>query len=289
MPSTGDVLTRDEAASGTPSDPKSSWKQPAPPAAHTHAAEDITSGTVDGARLPAMSETAKGAVPATGVPSGKFLRDDATWAAAGGGAGALSIAAAACPASLDVSAEGTIDWMVCGAAADPPQSTGYNVKHHKIKGGWLWRNWTVFSAGNLNTGIGNYGPYGISMTTAAGDDTALAMSATALGLHYVQTVSADVGCGQSVCIPAPTAGRVLRLYINAYSCKARVTASLSDGSHADADATFDSGGAANLAKMITVTFNSAHDGAELLVRFQIDTNDGSPANVSIFCATVSDS
>lgn len=50
------------------------------PAAHAHAGADITSGTVDGDRLPAISQTKKGAVPLTGVPSGKYLKDDGTWA-----------------------------------------------------------------------------------------------------------------------------------------------------------------------------------------------------------------
>lgn len=52
---------------------------------HTHAAGDITSGELDGDRLPAMSASKKGGVPATGAPSGKFLKDDATWATPGGG------------------------------------------------------------------------------------------------------------------------------------------------------------------------------------------------------------
>jgi hypothetical protein len=39
------------------------------------------SGIIDGDRLPAMSVTKKGAVPATGTPSGLFLKDDGTWAA----------------------------------------------------------------------------------------------------------------------------------------------------------------------------------------------------------------
>lgn len=43
------------------------------------------SGTIDGAQLPAMSATKKGGVPATGTPSGLFLRDDATFASPGGG------------------------------------------------------------------------------------------------------------------------------------------------------------------------------------------------------------
>lgn len=52
---------------------------------HVHAGADITSGTIDGDRLPAMSATKKGGVPATGTPSGLFLKDDGTWASGGGG------------------------------------------------------------------------------------------------------------------------------------------------------------------------------------------------------------
>ena len=35
---------------------------------------------IDGDRLPDMSATKKGGVPATGTPTGKFLKDDGTWA-----------------------------------------------------------------------------------------------------------------------------------------------------------------------------------------------------------------
>lgn len=47
--------------------------------AHNHAGTDITSSTIDGDRLPAISTTKKGGVPATGTPSGKFLKDDGNW------------------------------------------------------------------------------------------------------------------------------------------------------------------------------------------------------------------
>lgn len=43
-------------------------------------ASNISSGTLDGDRLPDISATKKGGVPATGTPSGKFLKDDSTWA-----------------------------------------------------------------------------------------------------------------------------------------------------------------------------------------------------------------
>jgi len=56
-------------------------------ASHNHAATEITSGTLDGDLLPAMSETKKGGVPATGVASGKYLKDDGSWDTPTGGAG----------------------------------------------------------------------------------------------------------------------------------------------------------------------------------------------------------
>jgi len=48
-------------------------------ASHPHAATDITSATLDGDRLPALNVAKKGGVPATGTPSGKFLKDNDTW------------------------------------------------------------------------------------------------------------------------------------------------------------------------------------------------------------------
>jgi hypothetical protein len=46
---------------------------------HNHSATEITSGTLDGDRLPALSSTKKGGVPATGTPSGKYLKDSGEW------------------------------------------------------------------------------------------------------------------------------------------------------------------------------------------------------------------
>ncbi len=48
------------------------------------------SGLVDGDDLPALSTTKKGGAPATGTPSGKFLKDDNTWAAPAGGGGGMT-------------------------------------------------------------------------------------------------------------------------------------------------------------------------------------------------------
>lgn len=52
---------------------------------HNQDASTINSGTLDGDRLPALSTTKKGGCPATGTPSGKYLKDDGTWATVSGG------------------------------------------------------------------------------------------------------------------------------------------------------------------------------------------------------------
>ena len=39
----------------------------------------LATGSIAGSDLPAMSSAAQGAVPATGTPAGKFLKDDASW------------------------------------------------------------------------------------------------------------------------------------------------------------------------------------------------------------------
>jgi hypothetical protein len=54
-----------------------------------HSATLITSDALDGDRLPAMSVTKKGGVPATGTPSGLYLKDDSTWGTPTAGAHTL--------------------------------------------------------------------------------------------------------------------------------------------------------------------------------------------------------
>lgn len=59
----------------------------------------LTSGSLDGDRLPAPSSTKRGGVKATGTPSGLFLRDDDTWAQAGSTSWTQETHFAATPAS----------------------------------------------------------------------------------------------------------------------------------------------------------------------------------------------
>jgi hypothetical protein len=69
---------------------------------HEHAAGDITSGSLDGDLLPALSTGKRGGVAATGTPSGLFLRDDDSWAAGGGAYRRPATIVVAASDSLDV-------------------------------------------------------------------------------------------------------------------------------------------------------------------------------------------
>jgi hypothetical protein len=77
------------------------------PLTHNQAGETITSGTIDGDRLPAISTTKKGAVPATGTPSGKYLKDDGTWAASAIDPGAVQGPASATDTAIAIFDTGT--------------------------------------------------------------------------------------------------------------------------------------------------------------------------------------
>jgi len=49
------------------------------PLSHAHSGSDISSGSLDGDRLAAPTTTKRGGVKETGIPSGKFLKDNDTW------------------------------------------------------------------------------------------------------------------------------------------------------------------------------------------------------------------
>ena len=58
---------------------------------HNQDASTINAGTFDGDRLPSISDTKKGGVPATGAPTGLYLKDDGSWAMPAGGGEAENI------------------------------------------------------------------------------------------------------------------------------------------------------------------------------------------------------
>ena len=131
---------------------------------HNHAGTDITSGTIDGDRLPAMSTTKKGAVPLTGTPSGKYLKDDGSWdTPAGGGGGVSSLDTATGTVTLGSVINGLAakanpidaDSMVLSDSADSSASKKFTFANLKsFLGVWLGFNINV-DGGQFNVGSTN--------------------------------------------------------------------------------------------------------------------------------------
>lgn len=131
------------------------------PTAHTHAGADISSGTVAAARLPLVTTAAQGVVPATGTPSGKFLRDDATWAAAGGGGGTTWHTISSGAPSSGLGADG--DW--CRV-----ETSG--ALYRKVSGSWVLTgrlsSLPVANAGlNFSTNYPSWTRYGWDSTASS--------------------------------------------------------------------------------------------------------------------------
>ena len=108
------------------------------PTTHAHAGEDVTSGTLDGDRLPALSETKKGGVPATGTPSGKYLKDDGTWATPAGGAGDMT------KATYDANDNGAVDDAEDADTLDGSHAAAFAASAHNHTGTYV-----PFSGGTL--------------------------------------------------------------------------------------------------------------------------------------------
>jgi len=172
---------------------------------HAHAGADITSGTVDGDRLPALSVTKKGGVPATGIVSStKYLRDDGTWQTpAGGGdvatdaiwdaAGDLVIGTGPNTAHR-LAAGATTTILVGGGAADPVWTAATGTGAPARAGDPTFTGTVTIPT--LDTGVAAAGVT-LSGTTLAADgtDAAIDINITPKGTGEVNLPKVDIDAG----------------------------------------------------------------------------------------------
>lgn len=113
---------------------------------HAHAGSDISSGSIDGDRLPAVSTTKRAGVPAAPSPSGKFLKDDDTWATPAGGGAVATDAIWDAAGDLAVgSGENT--------AARLPKGTTLQILHMKADASMVeWVSQLLLAAGSASAG-----------------------------------------------------------------------------------------------------------------------------------------
>lgn len=224
MASTGDVLTYDDTAAGTPEDPKAVWAAPA----------------AGGGTYP--------------------------------GTGALSIAQAAAPATLDLTAEGTLDWCAMAGVSVPPRLI--DVHHSKVVGELLTDSFDWIRKGSNNTGVNTL--TAPTLTAAASDDISSIALAGYNKNAYINdnTGYTTTGYGFRLRAAANQTPRILRLYAGVLQgATITVTAHLSDGSAADASDVLVSTGSLEERKW-TIAYNAGRDGQFLTVRVVVTARDG---------------
>lgn len=232
-----------------------------------------------------FTTTTKGLVPAPGTVTGKFLKDDGTWATTGG-AGSPSLGTPSgtnknfnsfqTDCNVNLTSTATKEWLSFNGgwgSANPWYGKGLNTNlanannvHHKFASARLLQG--LYFLGNY-TG-GNIASGAISVTSTAADDaTASALSQTTFTVEFAGN-STGYGYGFDVPLMANESGTVTTCVQHA-SFGIKINASFSDGSVSPTTATianFDSGGGTRGISLITIAFtNGANGGNRLSVQF----------------------
>ncbi len=222
--------------------------------------------------------------------AGKYLKTDgidALWADLPAppypGAGSIALSQHAQPASLNLSTEGTYDWMTpCGQTTTPRQQIPAN-NHRKILGGWLSIGFDWVSEG----GILYTQASTIKLSTNANDDTGggpMTNFQTDQGLY----TNSDSLTGFGFCFRAPAGvtPRTLKLYCSCFSAVITMKCRASDASFADTSDTFDSGAGAVGLVQWDITYNTGRDGKDMLVQVLLTTNRHSSPHIKMSAITL---
>lgn len=197
--------------------------------------------------------------------------------------GSIVIAQAALPGSLDMEAEGTLDYFSMGnTATDPLRSIAAGTVHAPTYGGHMQvsADW-VHASGTSQSAYTS----GLPRTTGL-HDLATVPFAAQTAARFISTPTAGIThFGIRFRVPAARQVRVLRVYADHWSCVATLAASLTDGSAPDASDTINTGAGAGAARKWTVTYNSAA-GGDICVSLLVTTNHGSTPNIGFLAATL---
>lgn len=174
-------------------------------------------------------------------------------------------------ANVDLTAIGPIDW---GSWADNPASL--TASDYKSGGGQ-----TISVA---LVGGGAQQRYNPDVRTVSWTDgTINAIDSNTVGMY---NDAATVGSGFDVTAPADTSVKIARFLVGAYTCIARVTASISDASTgAQVDSTtLDAPDTIFVPGLVTVTYAAAAPAQTMTMRIEVLTPSGGGPNVAFMAA-----
>lgn len=222
---------------------------------------------------------------------GFIFPDGSTQTSAATATGTASISfgtATATSGTVNLSTEGTTDWVDSNGVALANPSVSTSFVHKKMAGSdILARSLLFFGGGQTNvTMLANTdGPF--SKATTAADDAALAgiMSGTTSTYTAIfSTTASATGYGYRFDAPCKTTSQTLNLYAGVYSGTATITATLPGGT--TANTTIVSTASSGLQRKVPITYTCASSGDVMRVKAVLTTNLGASPNVQFYAVTI---
>lgn len=198
----------------------------------------------------------------------------------GANTGAIAITQMARPTALDVSVEGTADWILYSTTAAGLDYTYTSPSAwRKTLGGGLIADFGFVGGGNRFSGQAD------SQTSTAPASDSLTNTAVSLNSH--SGVYGQIGAGFRMRVPADTRRRRLRLYVGHWRSLAELRCRLTDGSLPDVVYTHaDTLGSSDL--LLDIVYNASRDGQAMVVSWTYSADYGSGGgNVTMHAATLS--
>jgi hypothetical protein len=204
-----------------------------------------------------------------------FSLSAASVAALAAGASSLAISSAAAPATVNLTTEGTNDWLITNGqsfSGGQPAINGSTFFWKKKGDGFvIQRSFVGYWSSIAPAGSAGSSGSGVAFTATAGDAVYCAGAGSASPpptsmsayLQLSASPTAGGGYGYQFAVPSNSVSRTLKLYMTVQGIlnpnQALVTAHMSDGSIADQSLTVtDTGtGGIGTAYMITITYKSA--------------------------------
>jgi len=178
-----------------------------------------------------------------------------------GTGGNLSAFVATPPDTVNLSAEGGLDWSHWGF-------DGFNLN---CKDGGTGEIGDYDDIGTIDASLSNGSPTAFSWTDGT---PGIEVTNTTTRLMFQYPGEIDVDEGVRLTIPANTSEKTLKVYVGAYSAQGRFRATLSDGSTPAYEVILDNPLSQQAIWVVTLTFGAAADGETLTLEYTLSEDTG---------------
>jgi hypothetical protein len=243
---------------------------------------DVSIDTANGLSL--VSQALSLAV-ASGGSAGAMSAADKTKLDTVAATASVSIGTLTNPVSVNLSTEGTTDWLDNNQTTSRDPFVAGSLTHRKINGkDVMARSLVIFSAGVAGYSVFANTDSPFTKTTTASDDTFTGALSSTGYTAIASSTAATTGYGFRFDAPCKTTAQTLVLYVGVWSGTITVSATLSNGT--TASTTVVASGGASSQKRIPITFTGASAADLLRIKVTLTTNSGSTPHVQFYGATL---